>query len=235
MRPPSQQSAYRRTPAHLLGIAAILLLLPSTAEALEKPAKEKERLKACEAQLCNLLVTRQPTKGQLKCDIGKKWGESDIKKGADKKDIGWSFGDARCNLVVRAKRSSLIKAVTAPKYKLAFSRHTVHCDVETSSGVEPLVVKFAPRIHFKDGKAEKVWIKLKSVKGPSLLSSLVWTVAKLNDGVGLFHSDMLKEINKFIHKKCPKVHKAQAKKEPKNKEVAKKAKKSKPTTDGSEE
>lgn len=184
----------------------VLAALSTKAVALEPRADEKERLEACEKKICSLAVEKKPTTGNFSCQIGKFWGKKNIKKGAKSKKIGWGFGDARCDVEVRMDHQSLVSALSAPKYELKVWPQIVRCEVETSSGVKPLTVKFAPRLKFKNGRVKKVWLKLKDVNGPDMLSGLIWSTAKLEDSLGIFHSDMVKQINKFLHEKCPKRH-----------------------------
>ena len=55
-------------------------------------------------------------------------------------------------------------------------------------------------------KASKVELKVEDIEGPAMIKGLIWTTVKLEDNLGIFHKDMLKEINKFLHRKCPKRH-----------------------------
>ena len=76
--------------------------------------------------------------------------------------------------------------------------------VEQDGEVTKVTAKLAPKIIFKNGKAEKVWINLKDVDGPMSIKATIWTVARLADSVGLFHRKMIKSMNKFIEKGCAK-------------------------------
>ena len=58
---------------------------------------------------------------------------------------------------------------------------------------------------FKDGKAFKAWVNLKDVEGPTTMKGLAFSVAKLEDGLGIFHKSMIKAINSQLFEKCPKV------------------------------
>ncbi len=174
----------------------------SAAHAIEADKKETKLLDECEKRLCQIILTKTPKRGMLKCELGKTWGEKKIKKGAKQKQIGWSFGDAQCRVNLRLNRRHIIGALTQRKFTLAVPLHTVNCDVETSEGVKPLRATLAPKLKFKDGKVYKVWVKLKDVKGPSGLSNLIWTTAKLEDSIGIFHGEIVDEINEFVHKKC---------------------------------
>jgi hypothetical protein len=82
----------------------------------------------------------------------------------------------------------------------------VNCLVE-HEGKDPTTVKatLAPKATFKGGKVEKVWINLKEVEGPAVIKGLAFTVARLEDSVGVFHKYLVEAVNELIHDKCPKV------------------------------
>jgi hypothetical protein len=67
-----------------------------------------------------------------------------------------------------------------------------------------VTAKLAPKIIFKNGRAEKVWINLKKVDGPVSVKATIWTVARLEDSIGIFHRQMIKSMNKFVEKSCAK-------------------------------
>lgn len=171
--------------------------------ALEDTDDEKDGRKACEAKICQLIVDKPKEKGALKCDIGKTWGKAKIKEGADSKQIKWSFGDARCKVSVSIPKRVIVRALTQPKFTFEARPHIVHCEVETGSGIEPVRAVLKPKLKFEGGRVKKAWVGLKELDGPPLLKGLVWTTAKLEDTLGIFHSEMVKEINKFVHKTCP--------------------------------
>ena len=209
--------------ASLLLFSCLTTLLWSAAALAIDPAKEEKKLLTqCEKRLCTAILQKAPKRGMLRCRIGKTWGEKKIKKGAEQKKVGWTFGDAQCRAVLRLKRRDIIGALTTPKYTLQVAPHTVNCDVETSEGVKPLTAKLAPKLKFKNGKVYKVWVKLKDIEGPPGLSNLIWTVAKLEDSLGIFHSEIVEEINEFVHKKCKRNYgaKARARKNRKKKNKA---------------
>jgi len=182
------------------------LVSPTPSHALNAKKNEKSALADCEAKICALVLEKKPRDGWLRCSIGKTWEKHDIKKGAKSKDIGWKFGDAQCSVKVQMIRSVVIDALTQPKYKIRFHRHYVDCLVESGGGLEKVRVGLAPKLKFKNGRVKKVWINVKEVHGPPVLSSLIWTTAKLEDGLGIFHREMVDEINDFVHNKCAKRH-----------------------------
>ncbi len=185
----------------LLGAVA-LAPAASPTQALSPDEREKSQLLACEERLCRQILDKQPPKGRLRCDLEKTWGKKDIKKGAKTKSIAWGFGDAQCSVKLNISRRHIVKALTAPKYEFSVRRHNVKCKVETNQGAKPLTASLAPKLKFKNGQVRKIWIKLKDINGPEPLSSFVWTTAKLEDALGIFHSEMVRQVNKFVHRKC---------------------------------
>lgn len=203
-------------------ISSLLTSLAFSAP-LEARKDEKERLAACEESLCRVLLDKGPVKGRLRCDIGKYWGKSDIDKGAKSKKMDWGFGDARCDIKLALKRAEMIEAITAKEYEYNLRPQKVQCEVGSGDKVEPLTVRLAPKMKFENGKVKKVWLKLKKVDGPPVLSSLIWSAAVLEDSIGIFHKDMVNQINKFIHNKCEKNYGKTAERRAKRKQRKKEA------------
>jgi hypothetical protein len=94
--------------------------------------------------------------------------------------------------------------MTSEEFTYEIPKHTAHCVVEQDGQVTNVTAKLAPKIIFKNGKADKVWINLKDVDGPVSIKATIWTVARLADSVGLFHRKMIKSMNKFIEWGCAK-------------------------------
>lgn len=189
-----------------LGVAALgCLLAASPASALDEGAGETKAIDACDQRLCNMLQRKEPTGEDLKCALTKTWAKSTIKE-ADQRAVQWSFGDARCTVQVNVSRGAIVAAVSGQEGKLWVPAHTANCIVEQDGQVKNLTATVAPKIVFKDGKAEKVWINLLNVEGPAGIKTTLSTAAKLNDSIGLFHRAMLKSVNRYIYKHCPKYH-----------------------------
>ena len=184
--------------------AAILLTLGAIpARALDEQSGEAKAIEACEKQLCMMLLQRKPTGADLKCQLTKTWQQSTIKE-AESSAVKWGYGDARCSVDLDIMRAAIVSAMTSEAFTYEVPKHTAHCVVEQDGEVTKVTAKLAPKIVFKNGKAEKVWINLKDVDGPMSIKATIWTVARLADGVGLFHRQMIKSMNKFIEKGCAK-------------------------------
>jgi len=174
-----------------------------TAVAALEPAKdEKDKLKACERQLCDIVRAKSEKGGDYSCTLAKTWGQTAIESGAKKSAMTWSFGDARCKVDVSLMRGAVVGALNNPKFTVEATPHNISCEVERSGTLTPVTAVVAPKIEFKDGKADKVWIGLKSIEGPGDIKAIVNTLTKLHDKAGLFHGSTVKSINKLLHKTC---------------------------------
>jgi hypothetical protein len=80
----------------------------------------------------------------------------------------------------------------------------VHCDIEREKEVMKISVAVSPKFQFKDGKATKAWLGVGTIEAPTMVKGAIWTAAQLEDTFGIVHSDLLREVNKFIYERCPK-------------------------------
>ena len=171
--------------------------------ALEEAKDEKAQLEACERDLCAILVKREAG-GDLQCSMQKTWAGSKIKQGVEEKKLTWSLGDVRCGVKLEVKRQDMLDALTKPQSELKLAPHAIRCDVEREKEVVPISVTMTPRIQFKDGKAAKVWLGIGEIQAPAVVKGAIWTAAQLEDTFGVVHSDLVKEINRFVYDRCPK-------------------------------
>jgi hypothetical protein len=203
----------RCTPVATALLIAVLLAPP--ARALEEQKGEQAALDACDERLCRMLQQQTPTGEDLKCRLTKTWARSTIKE-ADRTELSWGFGDARCSVALNISRASIIAAVTSTSaYKFWVPPHTADCVIEQDGQLKSIKATVAPKIVFKDGRAEKIWINLTHIDGPSSITGWLSAGAHLSDSVGIFHRAMVKSVNGYIYKHCPKYYPlAQAGKSP---------------------
>jgi hypothetical protein len=123
---------------------------------------------------------------------------------ADSRQVSWGFGDARCSMDINIARAKLIEALTSDRATFHAGRLTANCMVEESGKLEKVTAVVAPKIEFRGGKADKVWVRLKSVDGPASITLTLQTAAQLADTFGVFHRQMIKNINRYIDRHCPK-------------------------------
>ncbi len=166
-------------------------------------------LKACEKKACTMFLEKPKAGDDLTCKISKTWARSSI-KGGEQKGVSWGFGDARCTVDVKLARADVVAALTKPAHTIVSPPVIVSCIIERSDEAHPVTAKATPKLVFKNGRADKVWINLKELDGPDDIKGTIWIAAKLEDSLGIFHKSLIKEINKFIYKKCPKNYGPQA-------------------------
>ena len=170
--------------------------------ALEELPGEEAAIKACDKRLCAILLNKNPKGDDLKCALTKTWAKSSIKE-ADNPKLTWGFGDARCSVEINLSREALVAVMTGERTTFRVPSHTANCVVEQGGKLEKVTAVLAPKIVFKDGKADKIWVNLKSVDGPASITLTVQTAAQLADTLGLFHRQMIKSINRYINRHCP--------------------------------
>lgn len=187
-----------------LGLAALAsALLFTPASALEEQRGEAAAIKACDQRLCTILMQKNAKGDDLRCSLTKTWAKSTIKE-ANSHKLSWAFGDARCSVDINLNRALLVSALTGDRTKFFVPPHTANCVVEQDGKLEKVTATLAPKIVFKDGKADKVWVNLKEVDGPAGIKATLLTAAQLADSLGLFHRQMIKAINRYVDRHCPK-------------------------------
>jgi hypothetical protein len=196
-------SRYTYAAACLLAVAvsAIGVGFPP-ANALDEERGEAAAIKACDMRLCAILVQKNPSGEDLKCKLSKTWSRSTIKD-ADSHKLTWGFGDARCTVEINLSRELVVSALTADKRKLFIPPHTANCVVEQDGKLEKVTAVLSPKIAFVNGKADKIWVNLSSVEGPVGIRTTLQAAAQLADGLGLFHRQMIKAVNRHIERHCP--------------------------------
>ena len=139
----------------------------------------------------------------MTCDLEKTWQKEDIQKGADYKHLSWGFGSARCTAKLNAKRADLVAALTSHEYTLKIGKQPVACEI----GEEKYSIRatLAPELEFKDGAVTHGAVHMDDIEGSALIKGVVWTAAALERNFGLFESDLVREVNRFVQKECPKI------------------------------
>jgi hypothetical protein len=182
-------------------LAGVLSGAPA-ATALEEGRGEEAAIKACDQRLCSILLQKSPNGEDLRCSLTKTWARSKIKE-ADSAKLSWGFGDARCSVELNLSREKMVAAMTGEQVTIRVAPHTANCVVEQGGKLEKLTAVLAPKIVFRNGRADKIWVNLKKVEGPSSITFTVETAAQLADTFGLFHRQMIKGINRYIERHCP--------------------------------
>jgi hypothetical protein len=184
----------------LLACALLALALGQVARA--DPEEEKKKLYQCAKDLCSIILSKNPKGPDLVCDITKTWDKEKIQKGADSKNIGWGLGAATCSAKVTIKRADIVAALTSPEAKFKVGRQSVACQVGTDQ--YPIGATLSPELKFNNGTATAGSLRIEEIQGAVLIKGVVWTAAQLERHFGIFEKDLVREVNRFIEKECPK-------------------------------
>lgn len=173
--------------------------------ALEIFKEEQRAIKECERKLCSTIVGKRIEGEDLECLLSKTWDRDTIKNG-ETTSVKWGFGDARCSVNLHIKRQEILLSLTQKEYIAKVPAHDVNCLIEFAEQENTITLKSSPKLIFKNGKVEKIWINLSDMRGPVTITSAIWIAAELEDKFGIFHKKMIKSVNKFIEEKCPKTY-----------------------------
>ena len=197
-------SAFRRVIRKKLRVAlGVCIAAVVAGAAVADTSADDAKLAQCAKDICSIIVSKKKTGPDLNCDLAKTWNRDEIQRGANSANLLWNFGSAKCSARVKVKRSELIAAVTAPEITFRFDRQSFACEVGTEK--YELRATIAPELKFKQGATTAVSLHMDNIQGAPLIKGVVWTAVKLEENFGLFQKDMVREVNRFIKKECPKI------------------------------
>ncbi len=196
--------------AGLAGVAVIWLVphraprpvVPGHATAPDT-AEEKAKNAQCVKDVCSIVLTKEANGPDVTCDLAHRWQAKEIRLLTEPKDISWSLGPARCSLKISAKRADLLAAVTSPEYTLKLNGKPVACEVGEEE--YDVAADITVDITFKDGVATAVSLGGSDYDGPFFIARALFTAWGMEKRYGSFQGDMLREVNRFTKKECPKV------------------------------
>jgi hypothetical protein len=163
---------------------------------------DKKKLWKCATDICSIIVSKNPKGPDLSCDVTKTWDAKQVEKGADSKNIGWGLGSVSCHFKVSVKRADIAAALSSPVGTLKMSKQAVACEIGESR--YPIKATAAPELKFKAGSDTEASLYVEDIDGAPLIQGVVWTTAKLERHFGVFEKDLVREVNRFIQKECPK-------------------------------
>lgn len=180
-------------------ITSILISVSTTANA----DSERRDLLRCEKQICRSVNNSLKT-GTLSCPIRKTWKAEELSSEAEKIGVSWTYGGATCSVRLLLPRKDLTSALKEKNGTLQFNQHELKCTSDMAPKNHLATVSLAPKVTFENGKATEALFNVSEIDGSYAISGLLWTVAGLNDKTGLLQENLTREINKLLHKTCPK-------------------------------
>jgi hypothetical protein len=183
-------------------LACILSALVLGQDARADREEEKKKLYQCAKDLCSIILSKSPKGPDLVCDVTKTWDKDQLQKGADSKNIGWGLGSATCSAKFTIKRADIVTALTSPEAKFKPGRQSVACQVGADQ--YPISATLSPELKFKNGSSTAGSLRIEDIQGAVLIKGAVWTAAQLERHFGVFEKDLVREVNRFVQKECPK-------------------------------
>ncbi len=190
-------------PLLALALTGAILGLTAAQPASADTEEEKQKLAQCAKDICGIIVSKNAEGSDVTCDLTKTWEKDVIQKGAESKSISWGLGSAKCSAKVSVKRADIVAAMTSPELKLKFSKQPFFCEI--GSDKYPVSATLAPVLKFKGGTNIEASLRMDDIQGATLIKGAVWTAAALERHLGIFEGDLVREVNRFIQKECPKI------------------------------
>ncbi len=188
-------------PIQSVAISLYLIVLPAGVTLGSE--EEDARLTQCAKDICTIIASKKARGPDLSCDLTKTWDKDEIQKGAESKNLLWGLGSAKCSARIRAKRAEIVAAITAPERTFKLEKQSVICEIGTEK--YQIRASMAPELKFKDGLTTSVSLHMDDIQGAALVKGVVWTAATLEENFGILQNDMIREVNRFIKKECPKI------------------------------
>ena len=197
-------AAFQRV-THLIRDVALSVCISAVflAAARADAGSDDAKLAQCAKDICAIIISKKANGPDLNCDLVKTWDRDEIQKGANAANLLWDFGSAKCTAKVKAKRAELIAAVTAPEITFRLDRQSIACEIGTEK--YELRATMAPELTFRQGATTAVALHMDNIRGAPLIKAAVWTAATLEENFGVLQKDMVREVNRFIKKECPKI------------------------------
>jgi hypothetical protein len=185
--------------------ASIALLALSQTAAAETQA-EKEARRACEAKICDIVASRDPSGEDVACDIVTTWPEEELVEAMGGR-INWPWGGAMCQSKVTLERAAIVKAMSEASYEMTLPAQTARCALAQKEGGEPYVIEIsvAPRLKFENGKAVEGQVNWGKASAPMTIYPLIYAGTALDNSTNALGPELVRVVNEFTTKKCTQV------------------------------
>jgi hypothetical protein len=175
-------------------------------ELTPKEQAEKAVRRACEAKICDIVASGDPSGEDVTCDLVKSWHEEEIVKMLGGR-INWPWGGAMCQSKIQLPRMSLVKAMTEAAYEVTLPKQTARCELAQDGDGDPFVIEVAvaPKVKFENGKASEAQVNWGEVSAPFALYPLIYAGTALDNSTNVLGPEMVRLVNDFTRKKCVQV------------------------------
>jgi hypothetical protein len=185
------------------GFVALLALSQTAAAETPEEQAEKAVRRACEAKICDIVSTRDPSGEDVTCDIVKTWHEEELVEALGGR-INWPWGGAMCQSKITLERAPLAKAMSEPAYEMTLQTQTARCALDQKEGDDPYVIEIsvAPRLKFENGKAVEGQVNWGKASAPVAIYPLIYAGTALDNSTNVLGPELVRVVNEFTAKKC---------------------------------
>ncbi len=164
---------------------------------------EKEARKACKAEICDIIATRDPAGENVSCDIIKTWREEDIVKMLGGK-VDWPWGKAVCQSRLELERKALALAMSKQSHEIDMPTQKVRCTLAQKDGGKPYAIEvtLAPKVKFENGKAIDASINWGKAEAPTFIYPLIYAGTGFDNHTNVLGPEVVRMVNEFTTKKC---------------------------------
>jgi len=164
---------------------------------------EKEARKACKAEICDIIATRDPNGDDVSCDIIKTWREEDIVNMLGGK-VDWPWGKAVCQSKLELDRKALAQAMSKQSHEIDMPMQKVRCTLAQKDGGKPYAVEvtLAPKVKFENGKAIEASINWGKAEAPTFIYPLICAGTGFDNHTNVLGPEVVRMVNEFTTKKC---------------------------------
>ena len=173
----------------------------------ERIAKEKGERRDCKIKICEAALNKKADGEDIACKVVKTWTVAELKEKVLKDRIEWPFGHAQCTAELKLPRKVLAKSLDSGEMEVALEKHSITCTLDQKDGKDKYSISFSikPAVKFKDGKAIKTGINWSDIQGSAVAKGAVWSVATLDNYVGILEGAAVEGINDFFGTHCAEV------------------------------
>jgi hypothetical protein len=178
---------------------------PVPPEIAERVAAEKVARRDCKIDLCKAFSGAN-TAGKISCDVTRTWSKDEIYGRIVGGSYVWGYGHAKCTFKLDLERAALAKGYAEPSAKIAFSAHTMTCDVDD---VDPAkgksfttTMSITPTVTFDKGQATAVSLADVKTDGSTVASAAVTSIMAVDRVSGIVSRGAAKEINALFYTSC---------------------------------
>src|SRR5258705_5286951 len=163
----------------------------------ERIDQEKADRRSCKVAICDIARNHKTEGPDVACSVVRTWTADELKGSVLKGRLDWPWSHAQCKADIKLERKMLAQALAGATVEGKLAKHAVACTLDQKGGPDKYTISFAitPTVAFASGKATRATLNWTEIQGSALAKGAVWSVATLDNNVGVFEGAVVEEIN----------------------------------------